>query len=143
MPEEMYINVQDNSTRESEDASDFSDTASGSTTTNNTTSSSNTSWPFVEACTSRKPVFISEDLENRTKGYERRGWKDPVKNALCIPIFFEDDPTSTPRAFLVFGLNPRRPWNDIFATFFLLLSRSIASGMFSVFVSVKSKGKIA
>lgn len=132
-PEEIFINVQDHSARESDASSDFSDTASGSTATNNTRSSKE-SWPFIEACASRKPVFISEDLENRTKGYERRGWMDPVKNALCIPIFYEDDVSSTPRAILVVGLNPRRPWNDIFATFFLLLSRSIASGMFSVFV---------
>lgn len=68
-------------------------------------------WPFHEACTSKKPVFIA-DLGGRADGFESRGWPDPPIHAVMIPILVEGDANALPRAVLIVGLNPRRPWND-------------------------------
>ncbi|ORY86726.1 hypothetical protein BCR35DRAFT_302457 [Leucosporidium creatinivorum] len=89
------------------------------------------SWPFQEACSSRKPVFLA-DLFGRAKGFHQRGWPSEVKHGVVIPIVVEGDTTSIPKACLVLGLNPRRPWNEVFATFLNLLSKSLSTGLLNV-----------
>ncbi|KAM0756019.1 hypothetical protein T439DRAFT_320710 [Meredithblackwellia eburnea MCA 4105] len=103
-------------------------------TTKKSTKSSNkapTQWPFREAFSRRRPVYVS-DLAGRADGFTPRGWPDAPINAVCIPILVEDDTVSHPRAILVCGLNPRRPWNEIYATFLHLLTRQMATGLWSV-----------
>lgn len=125
------------------DASETSSTTSNTGTGTGSASATNssqttgtdgaTSWPFQEACSSRKPVFIS-DLAGRAKGFQQRGWPSEVKHAVVIPIVLEGDTTSIPRACLILGLNPRRPWNEIFATFLNLLARNVSMGLLNVTV---------
>ncbi|KAK4705487.1 hypothetical protein P7C70_g716, partial [Phenoliferia sp. Uapishka_3] len=93
--------------------SDASSTTSntGSNATGSTDASTPMSYPFRDAFTRKRPIFI-QDLAGRTAGYTARGWPDAPRNAVCIPILVEDDTVSHPRAMLVVGLNPRRPWNE-------------------------------
>lgn len=145
-PKEALVNIDHYSTH-SDASSDASNTPSGSTNTTTTAGSSSAIWPFSEALDSRKPVYIS-DMQNRNQGFEVRGWPNSTSGksrGLCIPINYEDDTNSTqaPAAILVVGLNPRRPWNELFASFFHLLTRSIGSGMFSVFVSETDAARAA
>ncbi|KAL8290344.1 hypothetical protein RQP46_002602 [Phenoliferia psychrophenolica] len=104
---------------------------SGTNATGHSDGPASTTFPFREAFQRKRPIFI-QDLAGRASGYTSRGWPDPPKQAVCIPILVEDDTVSFPRAVLVVGLNPRRPWNEVYATFLHLLSRQIATGLFSV-----------
>lgn len=96
------------SSHESEASSSTSVTASTSTPTGTAKA---TIWPFREALQKKKPVFIA-DLAGRTQGFAARGWPDEPKNAVCIPVMLEGDTTAIPKAVLIVGLNPRRPWNE-------------------------------
>lgn len=120
------------SSHESDASSTTSNTGTGSS---NTTGDSIPSWPFAEACSSRKPVFIA-DLGPRAKGFEQRGWPSEVKHAVVIPLLIEGD-SSVPKACVVVGLNPRRPWNEVFATFINLMSRSMSMGLLNVTVRAR------
>jgi hypothetical protein len=64
------------------------------------------------------------------------GWPSEVKNAVVIPIMVSEgsDNNSIPKAVLIVGLNPRRPWNEIFATFLNLLTRNLSTGLLAVTV---------
>lgn len=74
-----------------------------------TDTDSSTIWPFREACLKQKPVFI-EELGSRGDGREDRGFADPIRNAVVIPIL--DDTDGTVKSVIIVGLNPRRPWDD-------------------------------
>ncbi|GAA5824652.1 hypothetical protein JCM11251_005289 [Rhodosporidiobolus azoricus] len=108
---------------------------SHSTTDDNSTS---TVWPFVEALQSRKPVFISE-VGQRAKGFTPRGWPEPVKRAVVIPVMTES--STLPKALLIVGLNPRRPWNEVYATFLNLISRGLSTGLLGMEVSEEQARK--
>jgi hypothetical protein len=129
------------STSDTSSNASHSGTGTGTGTNSATNSSQPTgstegdpSWPFHEACSSRKPVFLSE-LYGRAKGFHQRGWPSEVKHGVVIPIVVEGDATSIPKACLVLGLNPRRPWNEVFATFLNLLTKSLSTGLLNVTVS--------
>lgn len=85
-------------------------------------------WPFKEALSQRKPVYIS-DLGSRNTGFEVRGWPEEAVSAVLIPILTDSD--ADPQAVFVFGLNPRRPWSESEAQFFQLLSKSLSTGISS------------
>ncbi|KAK4047296.1 hypothetical protein OIV83_005474 [Microbotryomycetes sp. JL201] len=113
--------------------SDTSSTASyGGTSSSGNTGEGANSWPFQEALSSRKPVFIA-NLAGRNKGFVQRGWPSEVKNAVVIPLMVEGESSSAvPRACLIVGLNPRRPWNEVFATFLNLMARTLSMGLMNV-----------
>lgn len=104
--------------------------STGSTFSTDTASLDGTTiWPFKEACTKQTPVFV-EELGRRGDGREKRGWEEPVRNAVVIPILEEDGSGSvTVKSVIVVGLNPRRPWDDVYATFLNLLARQLSSGL--------------
>ncbi|KPV74021.1 uncharacterized protein RHOBADRAFT_54592 [Rhodotorula graminis WP1] len=108
--------------------------------TNSTTedNSSSTVWPFIEALQTRKPVFISE-LGDRTKGFPHRGWPDEVRRAVLMPIITEG--SSLPKALLIVGLNPRRPFNAVMAQFFNLVSRTLSTGLLGIEVAEEQARK--
>lgn len=92
-------------------------------------SSSSWSWPFEEACLRREPVLV--ELDSLAESLVPRGWEDPPRYAVVIPIMV-DAAQTVPQAVLVFGVNPRSVYDDLHATFFSLLARHIAVGLFAV-----------
>lgn len=118
----------------SQDSDTTSSTASFSgTTSSNTTGDGSNSWPFQEALSSRKPVFIA-DLAGRNKGFIQRGWPSEVKHAVVIPLMADGESSAIPKACIIVGLNSRRPWNEVFATFLNLLARNLSMGLLNVTV---------
>ncbi|GAA6056619.1 hypothetical protein JCM3770_006359 [Rhodotorula araucariae] len=111
--------------------------ASGTNSTNDGNSSS-TVWPFIEALQTRKPVFIS-DLGDRTTGFAPRGWPDAVNRAVVMPIITEG--STLPKALLIVGLNPRRPFNAVMAQFFNLVSRTLSTGLLGIEVTEEQTRK--
>ncbi|GAA5867640.1 hypothetical protein JCM3774_001541 [Rhodotorula dairenensis] len=107
-----------------------------SATTNETASS--TVWPMVEALQTRKPVFISE-LGKRSDGFQQRGWPDPIRRAVVIPVLVEG--SSMPKAVLIVGLNPRRPFNQVFSVFLNLISRTLSTGLLGIEVAEEQARK--
>jgi hypothetical protein len=89
------------------------------------------SWPFEDACLRREPVLVA--LDSLAESLEPRGWKDPSRYAVVIPIMV-DAAQTIPQAILVLGVNPRSEYEDLHATFFNLLARHIAVGLFAVMV---------
>ncbi|ORY86727.1 hypothetical protein BCR35DRAFT_302458 [Leucosporidium creatinivorum] len=104
---------------------------SGSTATAmaDDSTSPNWSWPFEEACLRREPVVV--ELDSLSDSLEPRGWNDRPRCAVVIPIMV-DAAQSIPQAILVLGINPRSQYDDLHATFFNLLARHIAVGLFAV-----------
>ena len=80
-------------------------------------------WPFREACLSRKPVFVF-DLAPLLDGYERRGWEDDPIAGVVIPITKDE---GVPRAVLIVGLNPRRPFDSAYANWLQFIARQLAT----------------
>jgi hypothetical protein len=129
---------------ESQDLPDRSSASSASSlngthssaTTDETASS--TVWPLVEALQTRKPVFIS-DLGKRSEGFLQRGWPDPVRRAVVIPVLVEG--SDMPKAVLIVGLNPRRPFNQVFSVFLNLISRTLSTGLLGIEVAEEQARK--
>ena len=85
-------------------------------------------WPeMVDAIAERRQVLVPS-VGERCDGFELRGWDEPTRSALVVPISAGDD-EHVPQAVLVFGLNPRLPWSDSYAKFHSLLAREFATGL--------------
>jgi hypothetical protein len=89
-------------------------------------------WPFEEACLRREPVLV-EDLGPLAATLDRRGWEEPPRHAVVIPIVVEAGQT-IPQAVLVLGVNPRSAFDELYSTFFKLIARHVAIGLFAVMV---------
>ncbi|KAK4055384.1 hypothetical protein OIO90_003222 [Microbotryomycetes sp. JL221] len=87
-------------------------------------------WPFEDACLRKEAVFI-DSLGPLADTLHRRGWEEPPRSAVAIPIFV-DAAQSIPQAIMVLGINPRSSYNELYATFLNLLARHIAVGLFAV-----------
>ncbi|GAA5907789.1 hypothetical protein JCM5296_004537, partial [Sporobolomyces johnsonii] len=88
------------------------------------------SWPFDEACHKREPVFV-EDLSAFADSLEKRGWGNPPKHAVVIPIMVEAGQT-IPGAVFVLGVNSMNQYDHLMETFFNLVARHVAIGLFAV-----------
>ncbi|GAA5985317.1 hypothetical protein JCM10908_002618 [Rhodotorula pacifica] len=100
----------------------FPSTASGET-------SFSTVWPLVEALESRKPVLMN-DLGRRVEGFTTRGWPNAVERGVVMPVLVEG--AELPRAILIVGLNPLRPFNSPYSVFLNSITRSLSSSLLGV-----------
>ena len=87
-------------------------------------------WPFHEAISSLKPVFV-QDAASRVQGFKPRGWDEPCRSAIVLPIGTSEE-DDHPQALLIVGLNPRLEWDETQAIFFQLLGRQLATGLATV-----------
>ncbi|GAA6012808.1 hypothetical protein JCM10207_005367 [Rhodosporidiobolus poonsookiae] len=110
----------------------------GGTHSTNDDNASSTVWPLVEALTTRKPVFIS-DVGQRAHGFLQRGWPDDVRRAVVVPIMTEG--STFPKALKIIGLNPRRPFNEVYGTFLSLITRGMSTGLLSIDVAEEQAKK--
>lgn len=115
-----------------------SNASSASTNSTNDDNSTSIVWPFVEVLQSHQPIFISE-LGQRSQGFEHRGWPDEVHRAVVIPIRVES--SNVPKAVLIVGLNPRRPWNAVYAVFLNLITRTLSTGLLGIEVAEEQARK--
>ena len=89
---------------------------------------------FREVMNTDRPVVLEvggRDLPaTLLEGLEIRGFGDPVRAVVVCPIH----PTTGENilAFLVLGVNPRRPYDDDYGLFIQLLSRQLATSLASV-----------
>ena len=65
------------------DSAPSSSDASSSTTTGHHFAEDTTQWPFAEALSTRRPVFIA-DVADLADGFEARGWNVPATAAVCV-----------------------------------------------------------
>lgn len=70
-------------------------------------------WPFAEVFATRRPVHIPALPDYAIEGFELRGWGEPAREAIVIPIVVEE--ADIPVAVLVMGLNSRRPYDEDYA----------------------------
>ncbi|OLL26091.1 Hybrid signal transduction histidine kinase K [Neolecta irregularis DAH-3] len=72
---------------------------------------------------------LFENVEEFCAGSDqcRRGWDIPVQRAVIYPIFANEG--DRPSGMLMMGLNPRRPFDEVYQIFLELLSRQLATGM--------------
>lgn len=89
---------------------------------------------FREAMRTREPTLLhTRDgtlPEELLEGINWRGFGDPCREAIIFPV----RPTNGDAvlAFLVLGVNPRRPWNDEYKAFISMLNRQLATSLASV-----------
>ena len=67
-------------------------------------------WPFHEAVSTGKPVFV-QDATSRLAGFVPRGWDEQCRSAIVLPIGTSDE-DEHPQALIIVGLNPRRDWDE-------------------------------
>ena len=89
---------------------------------------------FREAIKCGRPIFLSTKdgtLDSSLlEGIDWRGFGDPCTAAVCCPIHLIGGDATL--AFLVMGVNPRRPYDDDYSLYVQLLSRQLATAMASV-----------
>ncbi|KAF2436260.1 aerobic respiration control sensor protein arcB [Tothia fuscella] len=89
---------------------------------------------FREAMRTREPTSLHVRdgtlPEGLLEGIEWRGFPDPCEEAIIFPI----RPTNgdTVLAFLLIGVNPRRPYDDEYKAFTSMLNRQLATSLASV-----------
>ncbi|KAF8312814.1 hypothetical protein DL93DRAFT_2168193 [Clavulina sp. PMI_390] len=59
-----------------------------------------------------------------------RGWRDPVRSAVVLPITSEGETSEA--AVLILGCNPRRPFNGVYAEFVDVLRMTLSSALNAV-----------
>lgn len=83
--------------------------------------------------------YVREVLEGGTvvvennpvlDAFERRGWGDPLKRAVIVPIL--PSTTRSPRGILFLALSSRRPYDENYSLFVELLARQIATSLSNV-----------
>lgn len=82
-------------------------------------------WPFGEALAHRRVLHVPFLTELVTDGLEGRGWKDKLREAVIIPIGFDD--AKLPQAVLVLGVNTRRPYDAEYKEFVDIMRLSLTS----------------
>lgn len=141
-PDSLVIQVDSGTTSRNESETDSTSGIERDSVSNDSDSSKAKEdvWPWNTACSSRKPVFV-EEVGKRADGFEPRGWKDPPKHAVVIPVYAGTD-EALPTAILIVGLNPRRPFNDIFASFLHLLAQQVSAGFLAVTNAERDQRKV-
>ncbi|KAK2589752.1 hypothetical protein QQS21_012572 [Conoideocrella luteorostrata] len=93
--------------------------------------------PYMRQCLSQggAPIVLSEEAgtlpTHLLQGIQWRGFGDPCSTVVVLPVI----PTTLREAvagFIIFGANPRRPYDDDYQLFVQLLSRQLATSMASV-----------
>jgi signal transduction histidine kinase len=93
--------------------------------------------PFIRRALQRSGEMVVLSRDDGTlppsliEGFEWRGFGDPCSTAVVLPIY----PTSGSEpvvAFIVLGINPRRPFDDDCRLFISLLSRQLSTSLASV-----------
>lgn len=88
---------------------------------------------FREAMRTREPTLLRVRdgtlPESLLEGIEWRGFGDPCKDAIIFPV----RPTNADAvlAFLVLGVNPRRPYDDEYKAFSTMVNRQLATSLAS------------
>ncbi|KAF2447736.1 aerobic respiration control sensor protein arcB [Karstenula rhodostoma CBS 690.94] len=88
---------------------------------------------FREAMRTREPTIIKRRNgslpDELTEGIEWRGYGDPCKEAIIIPV----RPTNNENifAFLLLGVNPKRAYDEEYKAFVYLLNRQLANSLAS------------
>ncbi|BGP19092.1 hypothetical protein JCM10213v2_007179 [Rhodosporidiobolus nylandii] len=113
-------------------------TSSSASTAQLHSKTSEWSWPFEEACLKRDPVLV-EDLGAFAETLDRsNGWNTPTRQAVVIPVMVEAGQT-VPSAVLVLGVNAMNRYNHLMETFFNLLARHVAIGIFAVLAAEQDR----
>lgn len=87
-------------------------------------------WPFEEAIVSRRPVHVPNLPGYVVEGLEMRGWGEPAREAVVIPVVVDD--ANLPCAVLVMGLNSRRGYDSEYESWIDLVRLSLNSLMTAV-----------
>ena len=82
-----------------------------------------TIWPFEEAITSRRSVHVPNLPDYIVEGLEVRGWGEPAREAVIIPVVVDDQ--DLPCAVVVLGLNSSRGYDSEYPNWVDLLRLSL------------------
>jgi len=74
-------------------------------------------------------VVMLEDVPILEK-FEKRGWGDPLRRAVLVPI--KPSTTRPPQGILFLALSSRRPYDEDYSIFIELLTRQIATSLTNV-----------
>ncbi|ORX36287.1 hypothetical protein BD324DRAFT_628177 [Kockovaella imperatae] len=88
------------------------------------------SWPILKALSTRQCVLV-EDCRSLIEGYEIREWDELPMSALVVPICSETA-IEVPGAFMILGLNLRRPFDADYDSWLHEIRTQVASTLVSV-----------
>lgn len=82
-------------------------------------------WPFEAAFSTRRAVLVDDVSDYMVEGFETRGWGEPARQAVVIPIYIDNN--ELPSAIVVMGLNSRRPYDKDYSDWIDLTRLSLNS----------------
>lgn len=123
VPSEVVFTIDKSDSSEGSQSETASSADSSVTATAGYQPDDNLPWPFQEACSTCKPIFVP-DLGNRIAGFEQRGWDEQPRSAVVIPILTDG---AQPQTVLIVGLNPRRPFGETYANWLQLIGKQLAT----------------
>lgn len=82
-------------------------------------------WPFDEVFSTRRAVHVENIPDYVVEGFEVRGWGEPAREAVVIPIVADN--AELPSALLILGLNSRRPFDKDYSDWIDLTRLSLNS----------------
>nr|XP_019011586.1 uncharacterized protein I206_03688 [Kwoniella pini CBS 10737]OCF50367.1 hypothetical protein I206_03688 [Kwoniella pini CBS 10737] len=93
-------------------------------------------WPIKEALLTNRLVMV-ENCESLISGYPIRVWDELPTAAVVIPISNESN-DGVPSAVLILGLNIRRPFDEDYESFILIIFRRLRVQLASGIAAVRS-----
>ncbi|KAG8979497.1 hypothetical protein FRC05_008486 [Tulasnella sp. 425] len=86
-----------------------------------------TTWPFFDVFSAKRPLHITSLPASIGKGFglRKNGWNDVLREAIVMPIAAEGD--EVPIAVMIFGVNTRRPYDKEYQTWIELLNMTLSS----------------
>ena len=91
-------------------------------------------WPFRQMAQEQMPVEITDIPAETLQAIEHQGWPELPSKAIAVPILGARDMEGkeTMMGMLVFGINPRRPFDDAYQEFVAMCGRQISASMITV-----------
>jgi len=86
-------------------------------------------WPMAEMLSSGKPILVS-DLTSANGKFSHIQWPEQAHSAVVLPIPGTD--TAHPMGAIVFGISPRRAFDNDYEGFFQLVAAQLATALFNI-----------
>lgn len=91
-------------------------------------------WRIADAILTLRTVHITDISPESIEGFEIRGWGEPPREAVAIPIISEEKSDDIPAMVMIVGLNSRRPYDGDYATWIDVMRVSLGTMLTSVMV---------
>ncbi|KAG8964813.1 hypothetical protein FRC03_001346 [Tulasnella sp. 419] len=87
------------------------------------------SWPYVSIFRYKRSLLFPVSPEHASQ-FEKRGWRDAVRECVVLPIYGEDE--DIPAAIVIMAVNTRRAFDQGYRTWVEILRSSMSASLIAV-----------